>query len=123
MKQVGETGTGPNWIGLAASFLAAASCYGPLAVMIVLSTAGIALDFDERIWVLTIALFSLVAVAAVALGILRHGKGGPIVLAAAGFGLIAWTLFGDYLLMLEIVGFAMLVTAAGWDWQLRRAIT
>lgn len=121
MKRTNETAAGPDWIGLAASSLALASCYGTLAVVIALSAAGVALNLEEGIWAFAIALFTLVAVVAVALGIRRHGNVGPTVLAAAGFGLIAWTLFGDYSLRVEIAGFAILVTAAAWDWRLRRA--
>lgn len=121
MKRTNETTAGPDWIGLAASGLALASCYGTLAVVIALSAAGVALNLEESIWAFAIALLTLVAVAAVALGIRRHGKVEPIVLAVAGFSLIAWTLFGDYRLMVELFGFATLVAAAAWDWRLRRA--
>ena len=121
MKRKNGGVAGPDWIGLAAIGVALACCYGTLAVVIVLSAAGIALDLDESIWAAAIVLLTLVAVAAVALGLRRHGNVGPIVLAVAGFSLIVWTLFGDYRLMVELFGFATLVAAAGWDWRLRRA--
>ncbi|MFP4327192.1 MAG: MerC family mercury resistance protein [Paracoccaceae bacterium] len=121
MRRLRGTTAGPDWIGLAASTLALASCYGTLALVIALSTAGIALNPDEGIWAAAIALFALLAVAAVVPGIRRHGNVGPAVLAAAGFGLIVWTLFGDYTLAVEIAGFAALVAGGAWDWRLRRA--
>ena len=121
MKRTNEMAAGPDWIGLAASGLALASCYGTLAVVIVLSAAGISLNLDEGIWAAAIALIVLVAVAAMVPGLRRHGNIGPSLLAAVGFGLIVWTLFGDYTLVVEIAGFAALVAGAAWDWRLRRA--
>ncbi|KPQ05612.1 MAG: MerC mercury resistance protein [Rhodobacteraceae bacterium HLUCCA12] len=121
MKRLDGTAVGPDWIGLAASGLAFASCYGTLAVVMALSAAGIALNLDKGIWAAAIALFALLAVAAVVPGIRRHGNVGPAVLGAAGLGLIVWTLFGDYSLAVEIAGFAALVAGAAWDWRLRRA--
>jgi hypothetical protein len=121
MKRKNGVGVGPDWIGLAASGVTLACCNGTLAMVIALSAAGIALDLDESIWAAAIVLLTLVAVAAVALGLQRHANVGPTVLAVAGFSLIVWTLLGDYRLMVEIFGFATLVAAAGWDWRLRRA--
>ena len=120
MKRKNGGAAGPDWIGLAASGVALTCCYGTLAVVIVLSAAGIALDLDESIWAAAIVLLTLVAVAAVAFGLRRHGNAGPIVLAATGLGFIVWVLFGHYSLILEIGGFAALVAAAAWDWRLRR---
>lgn len=121
MRPATRPGSGHDWLGLVATALALASCYGTLAIVAILSAVGITLGLDEGIWAAATALFTLAAVAAVVLGIRRHGNVWPAVLAVGGLGLIVWTLFGVYTLTVEIVGFAALVAAAAWDWRLMRA--
>lgn len=121
MRHVPQLASGPDWLGLVAAVLALASCYGTLAIVAVLSAPGTAPGLEGGIWAATIALFTVVAVAAVALGRRRHARVGPALLAAAGSGLILWALFGTYILAVEVAGFASLIAAAAWDRRLRRA--
>lgn len=121
MNRGSRTPVGPEWLSLAASGLALASCYGTLAAVTVLSALGVAIGLDEGLWAAAIALFTLLAVGAVALGRRRHGQFAPAILAAAGCGLIFWVVFGDYNLTVELAGFVALLTAAILDWRLGRA--
>ncbi|MGM0583296.1 MAG: MerC family mercury resistance protein [Pseudomonadota bacterium] len=121
MKPAPVTTAGPKWLGLAASVLALASCYGTVAMLTALSALGIAVGLDEGLWAAAIALFALFALGAVALGRRRHGRAGPAGLAAAGSALILWTMFGGYNPALEFSGFVTLTAAAAWDWRLIRA--
>lgn len=121
MRHATQSGPGRDWLGLVATALALASCYGTLAIVAILSAVGIAPGLDDGVWAAAIALFTVAAVAAVALGHWRHGRVGPVLLAAGGSCLILWTQFGTYILTVELVGFAALIAGAVWDWRLRRA--
>ena len=121
MKHATRPGSGPGWLGLAASALALLSCYGTLAAVALLSALGIAFDPDEGIWAAAIALFTLLTIGAVALGYRRHHNVGPTILAVLGAGPILWTLFARYAVIVELTGFAALAAAAIWGWWLGRA--
>ncbi len=111
--------SGPDWLGLAFSGLALVACYGTLALVAILSLLGISLHLHEGVWAVAIALFTLLAVASIAIGWRRHGRLAPAALAIAGGGLVLWAMFGQYSLLTEGAGFAALMAAAVWDWRLR----
>ena len=121
MKRTLRTVVPPDSLGLVASALALISCYGTLAAVMLLSALGIALDLHEGLWAAVIAIFTLLAAGAVALGHRRHHHVGPATLAVVGAGLIFWALFVRYFVIVELAGFATLTAAAVWGWRLGRA--
>ncbi len=107
--------------GLIALVLAILACYGTLAVIVLLSFAGVTVVVDERGWATAIFAFALLTVAVIALGMRRHHARGPMLPALAASALIAYAMFFDYSRGVELAGFVLLTLAALWDWRLRRA--
>lgn len=122
MERTFKTVNRPDWLGLAASLLAVAACYGTLAVLAILSFMGVSLTLHEGAWAGAIAFFALLALAGIALGRQRHGRSARTVLAMAGAALIVWVMFAQYDRLIELAGFALLLGGATWDWKLRRPI-
>lgn len=112
----------PDWLGLAASLLAVAACYGTLAVLAMLSLMGVTLTLHEGAWAGAIAFFALLALAGITLGRQRHGRSAPTALAVAGAALILWVMLAQYDRLIELAGFALLVGGAIWDWRLGKPI-
>ncbi|QTF92020.1 MerC family mercury resistance protein, partial [Halomonas sp. BM-2019] len=107
-------------LGLAALALALLSCYGTLALVALLPLLGIGLALDDGLWAGTIALFVLLSLAALVAG-LRHRVGPqPLLLGAAGGGLVLYALFVDYHALVELAGFVLLGGAVLWDLRRRR---
>ena len=113
MWRRGFTGT----VSLVAAVLA---CYGTLAAVALLTMMGVGLALNEGLWAGAIALFAVLAAAAIAAGFRRHRGYGPAVLAVAGAGVILYALFIDYSMIVELSGFVLLAGAAFWDIRLRR---
>lgn len=109
-----------DWLPGLASALSIATCYGTLVAVTILSTLGIAIAIDERIWAGAIVAFAALAVAGIALGSWRHRYPWPLLLALTGAGAIAYAMYGQYDRLIELSGFALLCLAAFWDWRLRR---
>lgn len=99
--------------------LSMAACYGTLALVLLLSMAGITLNVHEGAWATAIVVFAWVAVLATAVNIPRHRNFVPFILADVGALLISWVMFVSYSRGLELLGFAMLVVAALRDRYLR----
>ena len=110
----------PGWLGLVASLMAVAACYGTLAVLATLSLMGVSLTLHEGAWAGAIAFFALLALAGIALGRQQHGRVAPTTLALAGVALILWVMFAQYDRLIELAGFGLLLGAAIWDWRLRK---
>lgn len=108
--------------GTAALGLALLACYGTLAAVVLLSIAGVGLALDETLWAGTIAVFSLLAVVAVGVGIRRHRNPVPLIAAIAGAGMINYALFVDYHMIVELAGFVVLAAAVAWDVYQRRRV-
>jgi ubiquinone/menaquinone biosynthesis C-methylase UbiE len=106
--------------GMLALGAAMLACYGTLALVALLSTTGVSLAINEGAWAGTITLFAALTAAAVAAGWRKHGSILPSLPGLLGFGLIAYTMLGDYSRSLELVGFTLLASAAIWDYRLRR---
>lgn len=111
-----------DWLGLTASLLAVAACYGTLAVVAILSAMGVRLTLHEGTWAGAIVFFAILALVAIALGRQRHGRSAPTTLTLAGAVMILWVMLAQYALLMELIGFALLVCAAIWDWRLRKPI-
>lgn len=106
--------------GTASLIAALLACYGTLAAVALLALLGIGTALNETVWAGAIALFSVLAVIAVAAGIRRHRTPWPTALAAGGGALILYVLFVDYSLAAELAAFGILTLAVIWDLHLRR---
>ena len=106
--------------GVAALGLALAACYGTMVAITLLGLAGATVAIDEGIWAITIALLAIAAAAFVAAGLRKHGEVGPTVVATVGAGVITYTVFLGYDLLVEAAGFAVLAGGVGWDHWIRR---
>jgi len=103
------------------------ACYGTLAVVAGLSALGVTIIVNVHVWAAAIVLFALAAVFGVAVGYRRHGNAAPLILAVVGAALVATAMYipdriesetGVPDRVVEIAGFAALITAALWDWRI-----
>lgn len=106
-------------VGAIAAGLAILACYGVLALTALLPLVGIRLVLDETVWVAAIAVFTLATVLAVIPGLRCHRSVLPGGAAIAGSGLILYALLVDYGVLIELAGFALLITAVSADALLR----
>ncbi len=104
-------------VSLAAALLA---CYGTLALLGILSVLGVSMAINGAAWAGVIVVFAGLTAFGIAVGLRRHRRPAPVVLALIGFALIAWAMLDHYDRALEIAGFALLAAATAWDWRLRR---
>lgn len=100
--------------------LSLVACYGTLALVLLLSAAGITLNVHEGAWATAIVVFAWIAVLAIGVNIPRYRSFAPFILADVGALLVSWVMFVNYSRGLEILGFAMLVVAALRDRYLRK---
>ena len=100
--------------------LSVVACYGTLALVAVLSLAGVTMSVHEGAWAAVIVVLTWIAVLAMGVNIRSIGSFGPFVLADIGALLVSWVMIVDYSRVLEVVGFALLIVAALRDRQLRR---
>ncbi|WP_435102751.1 MerC family mercury resistance protein [Arhodomonas sp. AD133] len=107
-------------IGAAAMGLAVLSCYGVLALTLLLPLVGARLVLDDAVWSGAITLFTVLTVLAVLPGYRMHRGMLPGVGALAGGGLILYALLVDYRLEVELAGFLLLAAAVLHDGRLRR---
>ena len=120
MEQAFKAVNKSDWLGLAASLLAVAACYGTLAVLAMLPLMGATLTLHEGAWAGAIVFFALLALAGITLGRQHHGRTTPTALALAGVALILWVMLAQYDRLIELAGFGLLLGAAIWDWRLRK---
>ncbi len=106
-------------VGVIAAGLAVLACYGLLALTALLPLVGIRLGLDQTAWVAVIVVFTLLTLLAVLAGFRRHRSVLPGSAAIAGSGLILYALLVDYGALLELAGFALLITAVSADVVLR----
>ena len=111
---------GSRWVAVVSLVTALLACYGTLALVGILSVMGISIVINAAAWAGVITVFAGLTVLGVALGLRRHRRPPPIVLALFGFALIAWAMLGHYDRTGEIAGFALLAAATAWDWRVRR---
>jgi hypothetical protein len=103
-----------------ATVISILACYGTLAFVSLLSLFGLSLNIHEGAWAGVITLFAWLAFIAVAINFRRYRAPGPLLLGAAGAVLITWVMFVSFNRILEIAGFAGLVTAALWERRLKK---
>ncbi|ACL72797.1 Methyltransferase type 11 [Thioalkalivibrio sulfidiphilus HL-EbGr7] len=111
-----------GFFGLVSLAAAVIVCYGTLAALALLGVLGFGFALDEGLWAGAIALFAVLAAAAITAGARRHRSPGPPILAATGAGVILYALFVDYSLIVELIGFILLSVSALRDLQLRRRV-
>jgi hypothetical protein len=100
--------------------LSIVACYGTLALVAILSLAGVTISVHEGAWAAVIVVFAWLAVLAMGVNIRSYRSFGPFVLSDIGALLVSWVMMVDYSRVLEAIGFALLIVAALWDRQVRR---
>jgi hypothetical protein len=103
-----------------ATVISILACYGTLAFVSLLSLFGLSLNIHEGAWAGVITLFAWLAFIAVAINFRRYRALGPLLLGAAGAVLITWVMFVSFNRIIEIAGFAGLITAALWERRLKK---
>lgn len=114
---------GLRWLGRysgVAVVLSVVACYGTLALVAMLSAAGVAMSIHEGAWATVIVVFAWIAVLAMGVNLRRHGNIAPFILSDIGALLISWVMFVDHNRSMEIAGFALLIAGALWDRKLLR---
>lgn len=106
--------------GSAALALSALCCYGSLALVAILSYAGIKLALNDALIAAAAVAFAALAVWAVAAGVRRHGARGVLGLALAGVAVIAYVMFVKYHPLAELAGFGLLAAGVLLDLRLKR---
>lgn len=107
--------------GLSSLFLALVACYGTLLIMGLLAVSGLGISLNETVWAGAILVFVVLAAAVIVAGRRRHRKTGPAIMGCAGAAVIGYALLIDYQFLIELTGFVLLATGAGWDlWCNRR---
>lgn len=102
-------------VGALAALVAFLSCYGTLGLVLVLSLLGVSLGVDETLWAVTILIATAVAVLATAVGYPKHRSTLPLLLVCAGAVLIFYALLGSYHVLLEGLGFVLLIAGVAMD--------
>lgn len=105
-----------RWPAIAtlASLLA---CYGTLMAVAALGAMGFAATLNESLWAGSIVVFAVLAIVALFLSRKRHGSNIPLILAVIGTIDIAYAMFVDYSLIMELAGFGLLIAAVWVDWR------
>ena len=98
---------------------AVVACYGTVAMVSLLSLAGITVNIHEGAWATVIVVFAWIAVLAMGVNMRRHRGFGPFIMSDVGAILISWVMFVDYSRIMELTGFVLLIVAAFWDRQRR----
>lgn len=102
-------------VGVTAAGLAVVACYGLLALTVLLPLVGIRMVLDETVWTAVIVVFTLLTVFAVIPGSRCHRSIFPAGAAISGSALILYALLVEYRALIELAGFALLITAVSAD--------
>lgn len=103
----------------AAVLFAVVACYGTLAMVSLLSLAGVTVNIHEGAWATVIVVFAWLAVLAMGVNMQRHRRFGPFIMSDVGAILVSWVMFVDYSRIMELTGFVLMIFAALWDRRLR----
>lgn len=96
----------------AAAILSLLACSGTLAAVSLLTVAGFSINIHEGAWAAMIVVFALLVFIGVCLNFRRHRTMGPVVVAAIGAAMIVWVMSISFNRMIEVIGFAALMSAA-----------
>ncbi len=111
-----------SWLASATSLLAVATCYGSLAAVSLLSLIGISVDIDEAVLAKLITGLMILALSGMLYSWRSHRHPGPLILSLNAAALLLWVFYGSYSRPLELIGFALLVTASLWDFYIKRRV-
>ena len=75
---------------------------------------------NENIWAGAIIFFAVAASAVTAIGIRKHRSVWPFIVSLAGAGLLVYTMYVNYSVVTELIGFVVLGVAAWMDYNARR---
>lgn len=103
-----------------ATILSILACYGTLLTVSVLSLLGVTLVVHKGAWAGLITFFAWLALAGVAINFRRYRVVGPLIVAAVGSVFITWVMFVSFNRIMELIGFAGLITATVWDIRIKR---
>jgi arsenite methyltransferase len=106
--------------GTASLGIALVACYGSLAMIALLSVLGISMTLNETVWAGTIILFAFLACVVMTIGIRKHHSIKPLIFAVVGLTIVSYTMYINYNIVTEIVGFVFLALATYFDYDLRR---
>ncbi len=81
------------------------------------------LVIHEGAWAGTISLFAVVALAGIGLNTHRHRVIGPVVVSLIGTALVLYGMADSYDRIIEIIGFAGLISGATWDWRIKKSLS
>ncbi len=101
-----------RWSPGIATALAFIACYGTGLLIATLSLLGISLALDEHVWAGAVSALAALATFLIGVSSWRRRVIHPAAIAAIGFALILWTMYGSYSRVVELVGFAFLAVAA-----------
>lgn len=109
-------------VGVASLALAILACYGTLVALALLATVGAGITLSDVPWAgPTSALVAIFTAAVVAVGVRRHRRIEPVVLAVVGAGMVAHALLVEFDETVELIGFIVLAIGVGLDiWWRRR---
>ncbi len=100
--------------------LAIVACYGSLALLALMSALGVSMTLNEGLWAGAIVLFAYLACTVIAIGFKKHRSFKPILIAILGAAILTYTMYVNYTLVTELIGFIFLATATYFDYDLRR---
>jgi hypothetical protein len=120
MKTNAINSTKFNRLAGLATVISILACYGTLAFVSLLSLFGLSLNIQEGAWAGVITLFAWLAFIGVAINFRRYRALGPLLIGAAGAVLITWVMYVSFNRILEIAGFAGLITAILWERRLKK---
>lgn len=101
--------------GAMATIVALIACYGTLTLLGILGFLGLALTLNEGLWALIITLAALLAAVGTGINVPRHKQPWPLATAILGAVILTYTMFISYSVIVEALGFAVLVGAVGLD--------
>ncbi|QFS86230.1 MULTISPECIES: MerC family mercury resistance protein [unclassified Marinobacter] len=108
--------------GLLALSMALVTCYGILAISVLLTLLGVQLSLSLQVWSFAIAVFTVITALIIGSGFIRHRKPSPGLLATLGTALVLFALYISYHAATELLGFALLAGAAGLDLNFKRKL-
>lgn len=99
-----------------ATIVAVVSCYGTLALIALLSLAGISIAAGERTWArAAVVLFAALATLGIALSSVRNRRFAPLLASGIGLLLTSWATYGYRNRLVEALGFALLISGTILD--------
>lgn len=108
--------------GMVGLTLALVACYGTLAAVAALGFLGVSLALNEGIWAGAIVTAALLTTAFVAVGLRKYTSPLPLILAGTGSLVLIYTMYSQYSIVTEVIGFVLLGVGTWFDFSLRRWI-